>query len=215
LGTTEQIKITRIVDDNGWITSETDPNNKVISTKYDDLGRVTEIAFPGRSRETETRSYSSHSSGMITEITVGNNKTTITHDGWSRPVIVKREDLTGEADTIFENTAYDAYGRTVFSSLPSSVSAAAVEGVETTYDALGRVTSIKENVTPYAETTFRYLSGDRVEMKDPKGNFITTTFSGYYPLSQKEPIKYEHPESVTTTITRNTSDQCDSEFLLR
>ena len=201
-GTGDQITLIREVDNNGWVTSETDAMGFSVSIEHDDLGRVDKVSYPGRNRAAENIIYSNLGSGLKEKITVGNSETTTTYDGLSRPTLIQRRDLSGIASTEYERFEYDAFGRTTFASWPSH-SSAPTRGIDTSYDALGRVEIIAENVTPYAQTSFEYLSGDRVKSTDPQGHEVTTTYAGYYPLSTVAPIKYEHPLGIKTTIKRN------------
>ena len=63
-GTGDQITLIREVDNNGWVTSETDAMGFSVSIEHDDLGRVDKVSYPGRNRAAENIIYSNLGSGL-------------------------------------------------------------------------------------------------------------------------------------------------------
>ena len=90
----------------------------------------------------------------------------------------------------------------MFRSFPSG-GAAASDGTDSVFDALGRFLEAGENVSPYASTSYAYLSGNRVQVTNPRGNSTTTTYFALGSPDQSLPILIAQPENVTTAIVRN------------
>ena len=149
--------ILRVADDNGWVTSQTNPRGVTTGYEYNAVGWLTKID-PASPWSDTTISYSNLGSGLVQTSTRGQARTTTTHDGFLRPVLVKTEALSGGGLTTYVKTDYDAFGRAVFTSQASTLSNPTA-GVETQYDALSRITQTRETVSPNATTTYAYLPG--------------------------------------------------------
>jgi RHS repeat-associated protein len=195
------VTLFRTVDNNGWVTSETDARGVVTNYQHNPMGWLTRIDRPDPWADTVI-SYSGLGSGITQVETRGSFKMTTTRDGFHRPVLVKREDISGLASAIYEKTSYDALGRAVFRSFPSFSSAPAA-GVEMSYDALGRVTQLRENVAPFAATTTAYLSGGRTQITDPANAVTTTTSRAFGSPDEAEPMSIVDAMGTTTSFTRD------------
>ena len=192
--------LTRVVDDNGWVTSETNARGHTTGYEYNNAGWLTRIDRPSPYNDT-TLSYSLSNGVTLQTATRGPARTTTYYDGMLRPYRVKTQPLSGGGQTTYVRTEYDALGRVTFTSLPSTAFTP-TEGATTTYDALGRVTSVAENIFPYATTTTRYLSGNRIEVTDPAGHRTTTTYQAFGdPDNRDEPTRIAQPEGVITDMT--------------
>ena len=97
-------------------------------------------------------------------------------------------------------TDYDAMGRPVFTSLPS-VSPGSSIGIQTSYDALSRVTQLMETASGGGTTTQVYLAGNKTRVTDPLGNQSTQTSSGWGGPGDGQTIKTEQPEGITVDFT--------------
>ncbi|MEM6554735.1 MAG: hypothetical protein AAF642_02610, partial [Pseudomonadota bacterium] len=200
-GSSAEATTNRTVDNNGWVVSETNPRGVTFTHSYDNMGRQTLINRPGSWSNT-TISYGSLGNGLTSTSTRGNSRTVTTYDGFMRPTLVKSDDLTGHSPSRYVKSAYDYAGRTTFTSWPSTL-ANPTTGVETTFDALGRVTQVRENVSPFATTTTAYLSGNQVRVTDPSGAQTTTTYRAFGAPATEEAMTVVDATGTTTTMTRD------------
>lgn len=194
--------ITRVVDNNGWVTSQTNARNHTTGFQYNNMGWLTRIDRPASWADTVI-SYGNLGNGLTQTSTRGNSRTVNTMDGYHRTILLKAEDLTGNSGTVYTKTNYDGLGRAIFNSFPSFSSAAST-GTNTTYDALGRVTQQAENVAPFATTSTSYLSGGRVRVTDPTNAQTTTTYQSWGSPSTSEPTLIQQPEGMSTAMTYDT-----------
>jgi RHS repeat-associated protein len=204
-GTPQQITrpdnrtVYRTVDDNGWLTSQTDARGFRVTLSHDNMGRITAVDLPPSWADIIV-SYSGLGSGAMTQTaTKGTLRTTTTFDSFIRPTLIKTESLTtGEA--IFSRKTYDAMGRASFVSLPSA-SSSAPAGVTTTYDALGRVTQTRETVSPFATTMTAYGPGNTVSVTNALGQVTRTTRVGFASPEDGYVTRIDEPLGMTTTMT--------------
>ncbi len=194
-------KTYRTVDDNGWITSETDARGATVGFLYNNVGWRREINYPGTWADV-TITYSSLGNGLIQTIDRGTSRVTTTFDGFSQPVLVHRQALSGGGGSIYLKTEYDFAGRAVFQSWPST-SSNPTDGMDTVYDVLGRTTSETETVAPFSAVTYEFLSGNRTKVTDPLGHVVTSSFSGYGSPEDGAVVKIEQPLGITTELTRD------------
>jgi len=169
--------ISRVVDDNGWVTSETNPRGHTFGYSHNSMGWLTAVNRPGSWADTSI-TYSLSGSGATQTTTRGDSRSVITYDNFLRPTLVQGVDLTGHSASRYTKTSYDALGREVFTSWPST-SSNPTAGVNTTYDALGRVTQTAETVSPNATTSTAYLNGNKVAVTDPANATTTTTYQAF------------------------------------
>ncbi|MEM1035628.1 MAG: RHS repeat-associated core domain-containing protein [Pseudomonadota bacterium] len=194
--------VSYIVDNDGRVTSMTDGRGTVTSYGYNTSGWLNLINRPGSWADTVI-TYSGLGNGVVQTSTRGNSRSVITYDGMNRPILVKTEDATGAAASVYVKTSYDALGREVFTSLPSH-SANPTIGLDTVYDALGRVKQTQENTAPFATTTTDYLSNNRIRVTDPENGITTTTYQAFGAPATDEAMIVSDPTGTTTTITRDT-----------
>jgi RHS repeat-associated protein len=185
------------IDNNGWVTSSTDAMGYVTSYNRDNMGRVTKV-IPSKTQAAwlDTDIAYSFGTNTIQTITKGNARTTITYDGFTRPVLEKTTDLSTGVST-YVNTSFNALGETVFSSQPSA-SPTTSAGINTTYDGLGRITATAETVAPFATTSTAYLSSHRTRITDASGAQTTNYNNGFGEL-----IRILQPLGVNTYLNRN------------
>lgn len=192
--------MTRVIDDDGRVTSVTDGRAITTNFSYNPIGWLTLIDRPAPFDDS-TIIYSGLGSSVQQVETRGAKKETISYDGMLRPVLVKTEATDGSATNSYVKTTYDAFGRTTFESWPSS-SPSPTAGVNSAYDALDRVISIAETVGPYATTT-QYLPGGQIRVTDPSGAVVTTTARAFGDPSETEVMSIVDAMGATTTMTRD------------
>ncbi len=176
VGTPDQITTRQYMDDNGWVTRSDDANSNVTLYSHDNMGRITLVNPPGSWANTSI-DYSFSSAGAVQTITKGQGKTTITYDSMFRPILERKQALdTGWSSYV--NTKYDGLNRITFKSQPS-FSSVETKGTDTTYDGLGRIYDIRENVAPFAKIRHRYYNGHRHRIYDPSGAFTQYYSYGY------------------------------------
>lgn len=214
------------VSSEGWLTSVTDQNNLTTSYGYDAMGRLNSVSFPAGPDEaynpktislTQLSANDAKPEGVITgqwrlSETRGDYVRTTYLDALYRPTLTVEADSTNEAATQRSTrTAYDTEGRVAFQSYAVAGTGAAMFGVRTEYDALGRVTKLtqdSEPVPPGTEsvplvTTTEYLSGFRIRVTNPRTQPTTTSFKVFGTPSTDWPVRIEEPEGVTTLIDRD------------
>jgi len=166
------------VDNNGWTTSQKDPLGRTTNYTHDNMGRLKTIDPTGNFWSVTAIGYTfPPSGGAVQTITRGSSLTTITYDAMYRATLEHVRDL-GSNWQSFVNTKYDALGRTIFTSQPST-NPSETKGVDTTYDGLGRVTQSRENVAPFATTKYSYHGSHRRRTTDPSGAWTDHYGYGY------------------------------------
>jgi RHS repeat-associated protein len=195
------VTVSQVVDNNGWITSQTDGRSITNSFEYNNMGWLTKVNRPASWADTNV-SYSSLGNGLVITATRGNSRTTTTRDGLMRVILNKSEDLTGHSSARYVKTTHDGLDRVTFESFPSH-SASPSAGTNTSYDGLGRVTQMAETVSPFATTTTAYLSNNRIRVTDPAGAQTTTTFRAYGAPATDEAMVILDATGTTTTMTRD------------
>ena len=215
--------ITANVDSRGWITSVTDELNFTTSYSYDLLGRVSGITYPpGDSTAwTPTSITFSPSSNDPFGIGAGHWKKTVqrgnyrqeTHfDALWRPVIELEQDVGVAASKRYKAWRHDEAGRVTFAAYPrdaaSSLASFGNAGVSSTYDALGRPSSVSQTTElGNAVTQYAYLTGFKTRVTNPRTYRTETTFQAFGEPATNAPLSITaavgSPEQQLTTITRN------------
>lgn len=200
-----------VVNDMGWIESRTDESGSTWSYAYDDLGRLTQISYPGGGNPTI---FAFEKIGVVEHgiagghwrhlVSTGNARKYSYLDAFWRPMLTWEHDTANIGGTQrFQRFTYDASGRTTFSSYPSDTSAT-LAGVWTEYDALGRTTSAtQDSELGLLPTTTQYLSGNITRVTDPAGNVTDTHLEAYGSPDASAPVLIEAPEGVSTAIPRD------------
>lgn len=193
--------LSRTVNDFGQLSSKTDARGTTTHYTYSPGGWLTGIDRPSGFADTAL-SYSGLGLGLVQTIDHGALRTIVSHDAMLRPTLEERRPLSSGGGTIFTRYEYDALGRTVFQSFPSA-SLNPSAGVDTTYDALGRVIRTEETVSPFAATVTAYLSDNRVRVTDALANVATTWRSGWSSPADGQTIRIDHPLGLTTQMTHD------------
>ncbi|MEP1444752.1 MAG: RHS repeat-associated core domain-containing protein [Paraglaciecola sp.] len=201
----------KVVDNNGWVTKQTDFLGECIEYGYDSLGRM-DLVDPCDSSWLNTSiSYSTTSSsegltavtsGMVKQVIDKGNYQKLTYfDSLLRPVISKEWDTSISSTARYTRQTFDALNRPIYQSKPYQ-SHSTPYGVSTTYDGLGRTKTLDDNTTS-GSISYSYLSNNRVQVNDNKGNITTTTYLAYGAPEQSMATTIASPESVTTAINYN------------
>ena len=191
--------LSRIIDDNGWVTSITDWNGNATAYQYNAVGRLALIDRTLPWSDTSI-GYSYSTGSLVQTVTRGTDQTAMTYDGLLRPTQVVEQALSGGGGPIYTSTTYDAMGRTVFNSLPAAA-AGSTFGMATEYDALGRIKKKRETAPGGGTHNFTYPSGNKTTDTDQDSYATTTTASGYGSPSDGNVTSIDAPESVSTNKT--------------
>jgi RHS repeat-associated protein len=186
--------ITAAVNDLGWITSTTDQLASVTSYEYDSMGRISKINYPtgdtnawaptnymfSENKTTENLYMPGASYGQWRQSVWDDRKAQVTYfDAYLRPILEQEWDWADGATIRHVFRRYDLQGREVFKSYPtgSFTDPNTLLGTHTEYDALGRVTKVKQDSELGVLTTSTdYLNGFQTKTTNPKG---VVTRQGY------------------------------------
>lgn len=217
-----------VVDDNGWIQSVTDETGAKTCYGYDLMGRINLITYPSETQAgvCDTSAWASTSItfadgnpaayGMPaghwrqTTLTGHGRKVTIFDALW-RPVVEQSLDLGNTTGTMSEVVKrYDTQGRLVFQSYPMNTNGQAnytdttLKGTTTSYDALDRPTTVKQDSElGVLTTTTEYLSGFQTRVTNPRGQKTTTSYMAWDQPTTDLPVAVDQPKGVRTTIPRD------------
>lgn len=207
-----------VVNDSGWITTNTDENGYVTGYGYDAMGRLASVTYPtadSTTWTTTTRNFSLVASSEYgipgghwkQTVQTGTGRTTTFYDARWHPVLTLTEDTANAATKSFVVNRYDAEGRLVFTGYPvASLTTVndALLGTTTTYDALDRVYQVKQDSElGTLTTTTEYLTGFRTRVTNPRGYQTTTAYQVFDVPSTDAPVSIASPGGVTTTIVRD------------
>lgn len=206
----ESVSISRVVNDAGNVTSETDGVGTTTSYSYDGLNRVTGITHP---------------TGNPVSVVWGTNSRTVTRgtyvaettfDGFGQEI---KSQHTGP-QTITQTYKVDALGRRIFSSYPNSSL-----GTKYSYDMLNRVTLVFNEYDPstdsYANSQSNFYSGFSVRKRNERGINMLYKYRAYGNPDKTELLETSHIAQfpgtnlfgvidVYATITRNIAGQMTS-----
>lgn len=184
----------KVINDTGTVYSITDGRGIDTIFAYDYLNRLQSINYPINSDVSVayTNSYKSLRRGNLREFS--------RFDGFGQSTCTSYSDIvTNESFSLSKN--YDALGRVVFESYPSSLGCGAGAGTTKEFDILGRVTKITHGTGSFSE--FVYASGNQVSVTDERGFTTRYTYMSYGDPDAKWLTKIESPEAITTIIGRN------------
>ncbi len=218
-----EIRISKEVDDNGWVTSTTDFNGNVTGYEYDEIGNLLAIDSPqkvGETTWTDTLFTWTYDGGAnndqpvrtVNKCTLNATKNacsdaavlteTTTLDSLLRPTLVETSDGT---DAVYQKSTFNAYNQPTFQSFPYNNAddspSTKSDGTTFNYDALQRLSS--QSVTGGGTVTTEYLTANKVKVTDAEDNETTTTYLAYGSPSYEQATKVESPENVTTDIDIN------------
>ncbi|WP_407353138.1 RHS repeat domain-containing protein [Luteimonas sp. R10] len=208
-----------VVNDAGWITRVTDENGFATNYAYDPMGRLSRITYPtGDSTAWNSTSfvfekragsaYGLPAGHWRQVVSTGNGRKLTYFDALWRPVLVQEYDAGNAAATNrFTRYAYDHEGRTTFTSYPvSSVSSlsAVTQGTHSSYDAIGRTTTVRQNSELGDLVTFHSYhnnaDGYYTRITDPKGNQTRIWYQAFDQPSEGFPTIITDPGGRTDII---------------
>ncbi len=202
----------RVVDNNGWVTSETDFRGNTTNYLHDDIGRLTEIRQANTYWLPTTVDYGWLTSGEVVPGTyVGMLKQTVTkgyyekivyYDNLLRPQLVTEWDRRNSNSRSTKSFRYDYNNNPIFSSYAGRD--LNPNGLTQVYDALGRLTSSTKDTDSGQDSAYtHYLSGNAIQTIDYKGHATTRRYLAYGSPMYEQSESIESPESVTTTLGYN------------
>ncbi len=213
------------VGTDGTIQSTTDELGNVTQYGYDPMGWLKSVKYPtgGSTTWTDlTRSLSfvagaeyglpaNHWKQVVDSpvSTAGGApiaRTTTLYDARFNPVLTLTEDTTLSSSKSFVVRRFDGMGRETFRSYPVASANVndALTGFVTEYDALGRVTKVKQDSELGAlATQTEYLTGFQTRVTNPRGFATTTNYQVFDSPSTDAPVRIDAPQGVSTVITRD------------
>lgn len=218
-----------VVDDDGTIASVTDENGSLTCYGYDAVGRLARITHPSEAGAgicsendwNETRIRFEPIAGDEYGIPAGHwrrteqtgNATKIAYfDGFWRPIVEEAFDAADKPATWrWVANKYDHEGRQTFASYPvnpaevGAVSwAGANRGSHTTFDALGRARTAKQDSEHGLLTTdIEYGAGFTRTTRNPRGQVTVERFQAYDQPVHDWPVQIDAPEKTRTVIERD------------
>lgn len=206
-----------LVDDRGWISQVTDQNGFATGYRYDAMGRLAGIDYPGSDTTVWNGMNQSFTQVAGDEYgiapghwrrttTTGSHVSLAYYDALWRPLITAEHDANDSSTVRFVGYEYDNDGRKVFSSYPAAV-ANHDRGIWTLYDVLGRATSVTQNSElGDLSTSTQYLrdaSGVFTLVRNPRGAETRTWYRMLDTPAFDSPTRIVQPEGGITAITRD------------
>ncbi|MGV8931796.1 MAG: RHS repeat domain-containing protein [Luteimonas sp.] len=221
---------TAVVNDAGWIISVNDENGDKTCYGYDAMGRINKVTYPSEAAnvcdESEwgttavtfqpgyPASYGMPAGHWRETTLTGRGRKIVIYDALWRPVVEQAVDLDRASTTTSEIIKrYDAAGRLEFQSYPMNTGGTAVytdtslKGTHTTYDALDRITSVKQDSElGVLTTTTAYLSnatGMYSQVTNPRGAQVRTWYQAYDRPAYDAPVIIQYAGTAFTDIVRD------------
>jgi len=205
------------VNDHGWIDSVTDEGGATTNYGYDAMGRLSLIQYPINDTVNWLNTTSVFEPVAMAEhgipaghwrqtVSTGNARKVTYFDALWRPLLTHEYDSSNTAGTLrASSTEYDSQGRVRFQSYPSSELVPAATGTWSFYDALGRVTQVKQDseLGQQLTTTTEYLPGFKTRVTNPRGQQTLTIYQAFDQPTYDYPTGIDHPEGASTEIHRN------------
>ncbi len=207
----EGVTISRVVNDDGWVTSETNGRLKKTSYGHDKVGRIVSIVPPQGLPTSIVWTKDAFRLHDIRTISRGTYTQKTSYDGFGRVIC-------DETEGIFVHSKYDSLGRVVKKSYPSSASSRLCHGKTLvtndsksyTYDVLGRPLGTKHGDNAFSSV--EYNSGNKVEFTNENGHAFTYGYRSYGDPFAKELMSIKGPTTtgLNITIERNILGQTTS-----
>ena len=191
--------MSRVVDDFGQTTAETDLNNNTVFYNFDDIGRQTKINY-ANSYWHDVNFVYTDATNLVTE-TKGNLRIRRYSDALDRVKKVARKDITSSTPEIYQSTFFDHLNRvqkrTFWSENTNNVN-----GISFTYDEIGRKRQEQIALTNTTRTWDHY-KGNKARLTDGRSNVTTTSYRAYGEPSYSQVTSITAPEGSTTVINYN------------
>jgi YD repeat-containing protein len=204
-----------VVNDQGFIEAYADELGNQTSLTYDAMGRLASTTPPADDAQAWNPTSRNFEQVGIVEFGIaaghwrqttssGAARKIIYFNTYWQPLLIQEYDAADQAATQrFQRFAYDAEGRRVFASYPST-SSAPTTGTWTTYDALGRTASVSVDSDSGALSTLTsYLPGHQTQTTDPRGLVTITSYQAFDQPSYDSPTLIVAPEGARTSIVRD------------
>jgi RHS repeat-associated protein len=212
--------ISGVVNDYGWVTAYTDELGYTTNYQYDPMGRLSKIIHPtGDSTAWNTTDIAFAPVGTSEfgvgaghwkqSITTGRLRKDIVFDALWRPVVTSEWDTNAPAETRQVARQFDADGREVFTSYPTTglgaFNASSLPGIAKQFDALGRLerTIASSELGPQTTSITYHSSTNSKSITNPLQQVTTIQYLQYDSPSEDWPIKITAPEAVDVTIDRD------------
>ncbi len=213
--------ISGVVNDYGWVTAYTDELGYTTNYQYDDLGHLKKIIHPTSDSTAwiatditfapvlNTTEFGVGPGHWKQSITTGRFRKDIVFDALWRPVVTSEWDTNAPAETRQVARQFDADGREVFASYPTTglgaFNAGSLAGVTKQFDALGRLerTIASSEFGPQTTLiTYDQLTNSKT-ITNPNQQSTTIQYLQYDSPSEDHPIAISAPEGVNITIDRD------------
>lgn len=203
--------MTAVINNQGWVTSRTDERGSLTDYGYDPLGRLASITYPtGDSVAWASPGYTYFqltspelgipATAWRSRKILGNFQRSVYHDAQLRPILIEEKDTT-TGQSFYVRNGYDAEGRKTFESYRSTSSAASA-GINSQYDALGRLVS-RQTTDGITLETVGYGVGNRRQTTDADGRTTLIQYQAFDEPDYSRPLKISAPENQVTTIARD------------
>ena len=188
----ENVTISRAVNADGTVASETNGRGITKSFGYDSMRRLTSIDFPINADVAVN--YSSNTRTL----TRGTYRRTDVLDGFGRPVQTTHRDTVLDLSVV-TTLEYDLFGNKTFESYPNSP-----EGTHYDYDVLNRVTRIEHADGSFRTISYRDPAGGRMlVVTDERGHTTKKLEAAYGDPAESYIVKIVSPENLITHIPIN------------
>ena len=186
--------LSALVDDWGQVTQVTDENATVTNYSYDNMGRLWLIDYTDADSVLWNSNIQTFSTIGTAEYglppgtwkhtaSTGTGRVTTWYNARWQPMLTLTEDTNNAATRSYVVTRYDSNGRAIFKSYPvatlSSVNDS-VDGVSTQYDAIGRVTQLKQkSELGDLVTTMAYVAPFKTQVTNPRNVVWTAEYQTF------------------------------------
>jgi YD repeat-containing protein len=206
------------VNPTGTIATTTDELGSQTSYGYDAMGRLTSLRYPSgdavawtdtlsRFERINAPEYGLPGGHWKRVASTGNGQVSTFYDGRWQPVLTLTEVAGDAATKSFQVKRFNVFGQEVFASYALAALSDVGEplnGVSSTYDALGRVTQVRQDSELGVLTSStEYLAGFKTRTTNPRGYQTVTSYQVFDSPDTSRPMLIQAPEGSTTTITRD------------
>lgn len=194
----DQSTVSKVINGTGTVSSVTNQRGFTTHFTYDSLNRLTSIDYPFNSDVTIT--YQGLRSRTLTR---GNYQSIDTYDKFGRLEKIEKKD-TLRGINLVSTKKYNDVSQLVFESYPYDDYVPTfpfADGMKYEYDILNRIRTVTYADGKTSETD--YLSGNKIKYTNERLISTFNTYRSFGNPDQKELLKIESPEAITTDISRN------------
>lgn len=204
----------KVIDNNGWMTQETDFDGHIIHYSYDKIGRMTNIN-PADSSVSDVAINWTLTGGNSGQQLVkterfcqsvvqpggqalcGSGTTIMTNETTYNAALRKTQLIATDVASnkrVIKNWGYDRQNHLSYSTWPTRT--------DLTYDALKRLNSATKAGVVRSQT-LTYQAGNTRKISDFEGHETTTTFLAYGQPEYRQAVLIDSPEDIDTTLAIN------------